>query len=56
MERTLGTIQRVDDADEKVYVDLTKAQSRIRQNSMMPPLTIPPIETGSGTYYGEFCR
>ena len=51
-----GTIQRVDDADERSTSISRRPRSRIRQNSMMPPLTIPPIETGSGTYYGEFYR
>lgn len=51
-----GTIERVDDAEEKVYVDLTK-----RQIKDSPELDESAISGGDyrdhlGTYYGEFYR
>ena len=51
-----GTIQRVDDADEKVYVDLTKAQ--IKDSPELDDATADDhaYRDRLGTYYGEFCR
>ncbi|WP_240720166.1 PRC-barrel domain-containing protein [Pseudarthrobacter sp. NamB4] len=51
-----GTIQRVDDADEKVYVDLTKAQ--IKDSPELDDATAddPAYRDRLGTYYGEFYR
>jgi hypothetical protein len=51
-----GTIQRVDDADEKVYVDLTKAQ--IKDSPELDAVTAddPAYRDRLGTYYGEFYR
>ena len=52
-----GTVERVDDADEKVYVDLTKDQ--IKNSPELDETTTwttPPTETASDTYYGGFYR
>ncbi|WP_235501577.1 hypothetical protein [Arthrobacter sp. Leaf137] len=49
-----ATIQRVDDADEKVYVDLAKAQ--IKDSPELDDATAddPAYRDRLGTYYGEF--
>jgi len=52
-----GTVQRVDDEDRKVYVDLTKDQ--IKDSPELDQATStddPAYRDRLGTYYGEFYR
>ncbi|WP_258069858.1 PRC-barrel domain containing protein [Arthrobacter sp. SX1312] len=51
-----GTIQRVDDADEKVYVDLTKTQIKDSPELDNATADDPAYRDQLGTYYGEFYR
>ena len=51
-----GTIERVDDADRRVYVDLTKDQ--IKNSPELDRATVDDAgyRDRLGTYYGEFYR
>ena len=52
-----GTVERVDDADRKVYVDLTKDQ--IKNSPELDDVTTgydDAYQDRLGTYYGEFYR
>lgn len=51
-----GTIHRVDDDDEKVYIDLTKAQIKDSPELEEIPADDSAYRDRLGTYYGEFYR
>ena len=51
-----GTVERVDDADQKVYVDLTKRQIKDSPDFDESVITDGAYHDRLGTYYGEFYR
>jgi hypothetical protein len=51
-----GTIHRVDDAEKKVYIDLTKAQIKDSPEVDDSGSDSSAHRDGLGTYYGEFYR
>jgi hypothetical protein len=51
-----GTIHRVDDADKKVYIDLTKAQIKDSPEVDETTSDDSAYRDRLGTYYGEFYR
>ena len=51
-----GTVQRVDEEDRKVYVDLTKDQIKDSPELDQSTTDDPAYRDRLGTYYGEFYR